>query len=90
MVSIRKENKVLVYGDYRNLYLKGNIIVFERYNQSESVMVAINNSDKKEEINIGCTGEAKDLMSGEKIVLGSSLKLAPMEFKIIKRHTSNK
>lgn len=28
MVSIRKENKVLVYGSYRNLYLKGNVIVF--------------------------------------------------------------
>lgn len=90
MVSIRKENKVLVYGSYRNLYLKGNVIVFERYNQSESVMVAINNSDKEAEINIGCTGEAVDLMSDEKIVLGGSLKLAPMKFKIIKRHTLNK
>lgn len=84
MISIRKENKVLTYGDYRNLCLKDNIIVFERSWGSESIITAINNGNEKAEISIDLSGEAQDLMSGEKVILGDRLELAPMQFNIFK------
>lgn len=84
LTSIRKENKVLTYGDYKNLYLKDNIIVFERSSESEAMVIAINNSDEKAEISLTLSCEAVDLMTGEKVTLNNCMKLDPMEFKILK------
>lgn len=84
LIAIRHENKALIYGEYKNLYLKDNVMIFERTLEGERIVVAINNNDKK----IKCAGKfgetAVDLLSGEKVSLTSSLELKGMEFRILK------
>lgn len=46
LIRIRKENKALIYGDYKELYCKDNIITFERRYGDENILIIINNNDK--------------------------------------------
>lgn len=84
LIAIRHENKALIYGEYKNLYLKDNVIIFERTFEGEKLVVAINN--KEQEINIDKKlGEAAiDLLSGQKVSLASGLELKGMDYRIFK------
>jgi len=85
MISIRKHNKALIYGDYKTIYCKENILVFERSYNGENVLIAINNSDKQHNVNISLGNIAIDIFTFEEINLKYGLILNPMEFKIFKR-----
>ncbi len=84
MISLRKDNKALIYGDYKTLYCKDNILVFNRSYEGTSILIAINNNDEKSSVNISLGHNAVDILTSEKILLNNGLILEPMEFKIIK------
>lgn len=52
LISIRKENEELRYGNYKTLCAEGSIICFERKYMDNSIVVVINNSDKSAKISI--------------------------------------
>ncbi|MBU3158254.1 alpha-glycosidase [Clostridium frigoris] len=85
MISIRKHNKALIYGDYKTIYCKENVLVFERSYNGENVLIAINNSDKQHNVNISLGNIGIDVFTCEEIKLKYGLILNPMEFKIFKR-----
>ena len=74
MISLRKENKVLVYGDYNILYCKDNVLLYERSYEGESMLIAINNNDH---------GYYLQLNIGSKFMDFGHLKAR--EFKILKQ-----
>ncbi|MBX4260253.1 alpha-glycosidase [Clostridium estertheticum] len=84
MISIRKHYKALIYGDYKTIYCKENILVFERSYEGENLLIAINNSDKQNNVNISLGNIAIDVFTLEEIKLKYGLILDPMEYKIFK------
>ncbi len=84
MILLRKNNKALIYGDYKSIYCKENVLVFERTYKDETLLIAINNNDHdyKVEMNLGDT--AIDILTSEKTQLNNGLILGPMQFKIFK------
>jgi glycosidase len=86
LIAIRHENKALIYGEYKNIYLKDNVIIFERTFENERIVVAINNNENNVQV-AGKFGKAfVDLLSGEKTSLDSGLELKGMEYKIFKSY----
>jgi len=84
MISLRKNNKALIYGDYKTLYCKDNVLVFERSYEGETLLIAINNNDELYNVNVALCDTAIDIFTLEKINLSQGLFLNPMEFKIFK------
>ena len=84
MISIRKSNKALIYGDYKKLYCKDNILVFERSYEGDSLIIAINNNDEEYKVKISVENIALDIFTLEETQLNNGLILEPMEFKIFK------
>ncbi|NLZ48381.1 MAG: alpha-glycosidase [Clostridiales bacterium] len=84
LIKIRKENKELVYGDYKPLYLEDNVIIFERNSDNGSVIIAINNNEEDYVVNNSFEKDSVDLISGESISLKNGISLKKMEFKILK------
>ena len=44
MIKLRKDNKALIYGDYKVLFCKDNVLVFERNYGDEKITIAFNNN----------------------------------------------
>ena len=84
MISIRKNNKALIYGDYKKLYCKDNVLVFERNYKDETLLIAINNKDEVYNVNIPLDNIVIDVLTSEETQLDNVLTLKPMEFKIFK------
>ncbi|MDD7794437.1 glycoside hydrolase family 13 protein [Clostridium sp. 'White wine YQ'] len=84
LIKIRKDNLSLVYGDYKVLYCKENVLIFERNFNGEKIIVAINNNYKKYYVNLGLDTMAKDLLKDGVVDLSKTLILDSMEFKIWK------
>lgn len=84
LIFIRKENKALVYGDYKELYCKDDIVVFKRTYVEEEILVVINNNDENKKIDLNFTYQGVDLINNEKIEINNSLEIGPMNIKIIK------
>jgi len=68
MIALRKNNKALIYGNYKKLYCKDNVLVFERSYKGETLVVAINNNDDKYLV---------------KLPMENEIILEPMGFKIL-------
>ena len=51
IIKIRKDNEVLVYGDFNDLIIKKSVFVFERYNENTKLIIAINITKKTQRIN---------------------------------------
>ena len=84
LIAIRKENKELVYGEYKPLYLEDRVIIFERNDGKNSMIIAINNNDEDYVVNKSFEKKAVDLISGETISLDQGLTLEKMGYKILK------
>ncbi|WP_139906037.1 glycoside hydrolase family 13 protein [Clostridium thermarum] len=84
LIALRKNNKVLVYGDYKPLLLEDNVIVFERSNDEETMIMAINNNDEAKEILTPFASRVRDAITGEELSLEKGLKLDKMNYKIFK------
>jgi len=84
MISVRKNNKALIYGDYKKLYCKDNILVFERSYEGDSLIIAINNNDEEYKVKISVENIAVNISTLEETQLNNGLNLEPMEFKIFR------
>ena len=84
MISIRKHNKALIYGDYKAIYCKENVLVFERSYGGETLLIAINNNDEEYKIEMHLGNTAIDILTSEATQLNNGLILGPMNFKIFK------
>lgn len=84
MISIRKHNKALIYGNYETIYCKDNILVFKRSYKGDSLLIYINNNDEERSINVSLHHIAMDIFTSQKKQLDNDLSLEPMGFKIFK------
>ncbi|MBZ9609201.1 alpha-glycosidase [Clostridium estertheticum] len=84
MISLRKNNSALIYGGYKKLYCKDNVLVFERSYEGESLLIAINNSDEEYNVKLSLDNTAIDIFTSQETKLNNGLILNPMEFKILK------
>jgi glycosidase len=84
LIAVRKENKVLVYGDYKPVYLDEGVIVFERSKDKETMIIAINNNDEAKEILKSFAGKVTDAITGEKLSLERGIKLDKMDYRMYK------
>ncbi len=84
LISIRKENKELIYGEYIPLYFKDNVLVFKRKLGKEEVYVFINNSEEVKNVDTICKGQYLDLYLGNTVILNGNIELKSMEFRILK------
>ena len=84
MISIRKHNKALIYGGYKTIYCKENVLVFERIYGEETLLIAINNNDEEYKIEMHLGNTAIDILTSEATQLNNGLILGPMNFKIFK------
>jgi len=84
MISLRKNNKALIYGDYQTVYCKDNVLVFKRSYQGETLLIAINNNDEEYNANISIENAAVDIVTSEEAQLSNGLILEPMNFRIFK------
>lgn len=83
--NIRKENKVLIYGDYKTVYKKKNVIGFMRVLGKNRIVVILNNNDDEINIKIGVIkGWYIDLLKNKNIFIEDSLKLSGNEIMILK------
>lgn len=84
MISIRKHNKALIYGNYETIYCKDNILVFKRSYKGDSLLIYINNNDEERSINISLDHIAMDIFTSQRKQLDNDLSLEPMGFRIFK------
>ncbi|APF24345.1 glycoside hydrolase family 13 protein [Clostridium butyricum] len=84
MIKIRKENKVLIYGDYKTVYCKDNIIAFIREDKDNKVLVIINNTYKKVKINSNKDHEYMNMITGKFELIKDTIEIDSMSYKILK------
>ncbi len=85
LAEIRKNEKALNYGGFRNVMLTNKQCVFERNADGERILVAVNADGGSffAGFNAGCDN-GTELISGEKISIGGGVELPPYSVKIIK------
>ena len=83
LISIRKENKSLIDGKFKEVCCDENIIAFIRDNNKEKVFVAFNNSleEKKIKYNFEC---GIDLINDKVVRNIEEIEMSPLSFKVIK------
>ncbi|WP_040210510.1 glycoside hydrolase family 13 protein [Clostridium polynesiense] len=81
---IRKNNKALVHGNYKNMFKKDNILAFKRETKLENLYIAINNNYEEKNLKVDFS-EGFDLYEEKEIeIKNNEIKLEPMSFRIIK------
>lgn len=80
IIKNRKDNDVLIYGDFKELHVSKKVFVFERYLKDEKVIIAVNITKKQQSINY--SGELMLSNYNRESFNGT---LAPYEGVIIKR-----
>jgi glycosidase len=84
IISLRKHNKALIYGDYKTMYCKDNVLVFKRSYEGKSLLIAINNNDTAYNAMISLDITAVELFTSQETQLNNGLILEPMNYKIFK------
>ena len=80
LASLHKEEKALIYGDYKAVLLTNRQLVFRREYEDECMWIAINADSNNYRVifnGMQIRGEARDLLSGEKAALADGAELAP-------------
>ena len=85
MIRIRKENKTLIYGDYKTIYCKDNVIAFVRKDKKSTMLIVINNTYKKIKIDLKINHEYLNIITGENEIINEMIEVNPMDYKIFKR-----
>lgn len=84
LCRIRTENKILAYGDFKNIHITNHQYVFERNHEGKKVIVMINASENAYDFNYNFNiSTAINLLSNEKVSLSSTLTLPPYSIQII-------
>lgn len=86
----RKGNEIIAYGEMKHYVLQKGVYVYERYIGNESVLVFMNGTSNEVEINLDRYSESimerydwVDLLTGDNVSLGETLKLSPKEILIL-------
>lgn len=84
--KIRKENKALVYGNFKTLYKDNNVIAYKRTLDNEEILVILNNNDEAYNLNLqAANGKYIDILSNDtQITLEGIINLHANEVKILK------
>ncbi|MCM0649496.1 alpha-glycosidase [Clostridium swellfunianum] len=84
--KIRKENKALIYGDFKTLYKDKNVIVFKRSIQGEQIIIILNNSDEHHSLKLDeVNGKYEQLLDVNNIIICENrINLIPNDVKILK------
>ncbi len=84
LAKIRKENKALIHGNYRDIGSNDKILIFERNLEDEKIIVIINNDMHLNNISLNLEGTIYDLYNGREITVNGNIEIEPMNFKILK------
>ena len=84
MIKVRKENKALIYGDYKELYCRDNVIIFERNYNGDTILVVINNNEDEKVIELPYEITGISLMDNKNINENKIINLSAKSIKIIK------
>ena len=84
LARIRRENKALIHGNYRDIGSKDKILVFERNLDCEKIIVIINNDENTKNIPLNVDNTIYDLYNRSMIKVNKCIELEPMSFKILK------
>lgn len=78
LVSARSKSKAIVWGDYEQLFVAPQQLVFQRSFEDERVIVAVNAASDAAVVHFdaGCE-QGRDLMGGQVYSLGEGVELAP-------------
>ncbi len=72
--EIRKESPALKYGNYIQLAIEPNVLVFQREAQGDRIIVAVNIGDEERTMHFDArAGEGTDLISGKRVDFGGGL-----------------
>ena len=84
--KVHKENKALLYGDYKSIVLCNRQLIFQREYEGEKIWVSVNADEQAYQAHFHGMGsrEVTDLLSGEKLILNDSFTLPPFSFFIWK------
>ena len=83
MINIRKNNKVLINGDFEEVYCENNIIAFKRVLNKEEIICIFNNNDNSVLVNLGLELEELNLIT-ESVEKLTEINLDKLSFKIYK------
>lgn len=76
LAEIRKNSPALKYGDYNQLAIELNVLVFQRKSEEDRIITAINIGDEEFTAHFDAqAGQGIDLISGEKVDFGGGLKI---------------
>lgn len=84
LISIRKINKSLVYGDFQVKYCKDEVFAFLREYNDEKILVIFNNREEEYSFNYDNNSIGIDLITKEEVDFSKKIKLEALSFKIIK------
>lgn len=84
--EIRKENKALIYGEYKSIYNKDNLIAYMRTFEEEQIIALLNNSDEEYTVKLeAVNGKYLDLLNNKiEINLQNCISLKANDIKILK------
>ena len=84
--ALRKTEKVLIYGDYKDLGSKENILIYKRTLGNEEILVILNNNSDSLELSLESDlGKYVDLLNDSEISLAKVFKVNGNEIKILKK-----
>ncbi|WBW95509.1 glycoside hydrolase family 13 protein [Oceanirhabdus sp. W0125-5] len=82
---IRKENKVLIYGEFECLYSDDNVLITKMYNEKDCVITILNNNEEKKSIQCDeLNGNYFDMLAEKEIKFDGKIDLDANEMFMIK------
>lgn len=84
LISIRKNNKSLIYGDFDIVYCKDEVIGFTREYGDDRVLVILNNSEEERYIKFDIKGYGRELVTNKKVNFKDEIKVGQIGVMIIK------
>ena len=84
LIKIRKDNKALIYGEYKELCCEDNLIAFERNYNDEHIVVVINNNNEDKKFINAYELSGTDIINGQQIEKSLEVDIDKMSIKIIK------
>lgn len=83
LINIRKNNKVLTYGSFEEVYCKNNVIIFKRVLDNQEILCVFNNSDNRTFLNINSKLKVINLIT-EDIEDLNNIDIESFSFKVYK------
>ncbi|MEG2488611.1 alpha-amylase family glycosyl hydrolase [Anaerorhabdus sp.] len=87
LTEIHKSTKAIIYGDYKNVTILNKQLVYQRSFEDESILVVFNIDQSTYTLSpsqLGSYSEAIDLISGDTVILSSSITLQPYSMYYLK------